>query len=335
MYCGKCGEQITEAQEYCGKCGAPVAVESAGAASASQLVADAGIASAKKSRRPIYIAVCIGVLVIAACIALFFWFQADQEDKRVHSMHAVTVELPDMGIDQGGTTIPIAVTGEDADGAFIDETAFLSTGTSPIELMQGSYTVAFPSCVMTAAGDLYTPPTATFEIIVPDDLANGEAFTQVVDASDGLVFTKVEPIDVTDEQIQQAFDYLMRDPEMEAQAEELRQLVVAKREEAIEAKRAQEEEERLAAERQRAAEEAAAKEAQERAYIQTAAAGLNVPLGKPGITYKIDDKTSYWQGVGIYTRYVEFFENGNLVASGYCDADTGEPGHTLMPYVNR
>ncbi|HJG37078.1 zinc ribbon domain-containing protein [Enorma phocaeensis] len=67
----------------------------------------------------------------------------------------------------------------------------------------------------------------------------------------------------------------------------------------------------------------------EAAFVANAREGLWVP-DDPAITYAIYEP-SYWEGTGTWVTLIEFYEDGELVASAYC-ADDGTPVRSMYAY---
>ena len=203
------------------------------------------------------------------------------EWERTHAtlVTRIRVEAPDF--DDNSTGIPVQVVGTDLDGNEVDEIQFMRPGSTQVAMLQGSYDLTFPGGYLTGGGQVAKSQGATAHVDVfvegegsagdagnPSGSTTGSA-SAGSDASAGsagsspsqssgasaqggsepaatveqpVVYVLIDPLDVTDEDIADVVTWVGQDPEDNGKAEQLRQNVTAKREEAIAEKKRQEEE---------------------------------------------------------------------------------------------
>lgn len=117
--------------------------------------------------------------------------------------HPIVFTVEADGYSDSDGKIPIAVTGTDADGNFVDATAYIDCNGEGLSLAAGTYTVTVIESPLCANGLFFEPPTDSWTIKVSSDLASGES----VEASPTMKFTKVDPSTVSSSAITTAYKY--------------------------------------------------------------------------------------------------------------------------------
>ena len=211
--------------------------------------------------------------------------QAKWERAHATLITKVPIEAPDF--DDNSTSIPVQIVGTDLDGNEVNEVQFMRPSSTQVTMLQGSYDLTFPGGYLTGGGQVAKSQGATahVDVFVEDvgdasdagnpsgsaggstsagstassnSSANSSSQSSDVSSQNGdepaatveqpVVYVLVNPLDVTDEDIADVVRWVEQDPEDNGKAEQLRQGVMVKRDEAIAEKKRQEEE---AAERAR------------------------------------------------------------------------------------
>lgn len=198
----------------------------------------------RKSHRTAIIAGAIAAaLVCGGGVGGVIWWQGEQariaEEARIaaeeqaayeaaHQKYPIQLTIQCEGLDTAtGTMIPLHVTGTDFEGNEVDELFFTDQNSTDVELMQGDYVFEVPASPIAADGTIYdvAAPTASgLGGAVHDD---GTFETQNV-----LILEPIDAVDVTDEQIEAAYDMAVQGGC--ENADELRDAAIARRDEAVE-----------------------------------------------------------------------------------------------------
>ena len=242
------------------------------AANQAQAAASQAPAAAKRGRkRGAIIAIVVAVVVVCAGVGIGVWWKMDQDAKaaaaqaeweRAHMMLDTSITSLDApGFDEGATAIPVQVKGTDLDGNQVDELQFLHPSSPQVQTKQGSYDLTFPGGYFTSDGRAVKAPGTTVHVEPAIDKAtSGDSSTSASSSSaektvassrnvdEPIAFTPIEPLDATDEDIEEIAKWGAQDPDDAGKASQLKSAVITKREEAIAEKKRQEEE---AAERAR------------------------------------------------------------------------------------
>ena len=128
--------------------------------------------------------------------------QAAAEAKvNAHTMMSVKIGVSAPGLkSQSGTKIPVEVSGQDADGTAVSETAYVDERGRGLKLLPGDYTLSIAASPIAADGTIYKVPTTKAQVSVKTD--GQDLSTQ---ASFKLKVPSAET--VTDEQIASAAKY--------------------------------------------------------------------------------------------------------------------------------
>ena len=204
------------------------------------------------------------VLVVVALVAAIaaaggvVWWKSEQDRQAAaqaaqaawdaaHAERSVHLTIVAPGYTSAATRIPLEVTGTDLDGGAVTRTEYVGVDDSSISLQQGSYEIRVTASPILEDGSLYSLPEGPVGVTVGDDdeaTADGTIELAAVD----------DPASVTDEQIAAAKAAAEADPQDDGRAESLAQSAVARRDDAVAAKKAAEEEKAAAEEAARQAE---------------------------------------------------------------------------------
>lgn len=304
MYCTEYGAENEEGAEFCTNCGAPLTdgidAMTAGATAAMPAAAPAGLTAPAEApaaasprvgekpatRRAVAIALLAAVVIAAGGGAGYYFgvYRADQERiaqeqadyEAKHSEHAVTLGVMGGGWDtsEGASKLPVSVTGTDVDGNRVNMTAFVESDGKGLKLVQGPYELGLAGSPLGHDGTVWATPCTTFGLKLDSSLEKD----QEVDASSGEAIklgNKIDPIDVTDEQLDTAEKLAMQGGcDSETTAKALASAARSSRDAAVSAKQAKD-----AAEAQKRAEQEAKKAKDEAAHAQRNAASSGAPNG--------------------------------------------------------
>lgn len=198
----------------------------------------------RKSHRTAIIAGTIAAaLVCGGGVGGVIWWQGEQariaEEARIaaeeqaayeaaHQKYPIQLTIQCEGLDTAtGTMIPLHVTGTDFEGNEVDELFFTDQNSTDVELMQGDYVFEVPASPIAADGTIYDVAAPTASGLGGAVHEDGTFETQNV-----LILEPIDAVDVTDEQIEAAYDMAVQGGC--ENADELRDAAIARRDEAIE-----------------------------------------------------------------------------------------------------
>lgn len=304
---------------------------------------DAPQGAAAKSSKNVIIAIVIVTVAVLAAIAIIVGAYLHNVDQQNHRTYTVDVQISAEGYDPAtASPIPVHVEGTDFEDNTVSSNFLIAAdGTEPLELMRGTYTLTVMGSPILADGTLYqAPETAVSVTVAMPEGGNADSVTTTV--SDTLTFSKLDPLTITDDQINAAHNALTAAGFDTAQADTFKAAAIAARDTAVqqeeERKRAEEEarlkaEEEARAKAEAEAQAAAEAEAERLARLEANARELLGVPDDPSITCEIDPNTSYWEGVGKEVQRVVFYENGEECASGYFILPDGaDGGRTFNAY---
>ena len=199
-----------------------------------------------KKRMGTGIKVAIGVAVAAVLAAgggagYYFGIYKPEQERlaqeaydAAHSMHAVTIAVKAEGWDtaSGATRLPVHVTGTDLDGKDVDSLQFVDSDGKGIALAQGSYKLTVFASPIAADGTIYMVPDTTVEVAIDSDARKDQTYD--ISSDHGFELAPIDPAQVTDDQINGAYDYASKDKEQDSSAlDNLKDAATAKRDEAV------------------------------------------------------------------------------------------------------
>ena len=293
MKCSNCGANIPEGSKFCRECGATAmdptqalaqVAEATGAGVTQPTVAydslGAGYvtpdteADQPKRKNGKLIALVAALLVVALAIGGFFAANSCTKDlpapeppisEPAIGTTQVSFSVNAAYYDEPGSRLPVQITGTTVEGETVNKTIYITvnstTVTETIELEDGTYAYEATGSPISANGLIYE----FADIQGGFTLTAGEGNVDVQPAIE-VELTPIDPVEVTDEQIEAAVEAAAADEECADIAEELGAVATQLRDEYVKA--AEEEAARVAAEeaaRQAAEEEAARKAAEEEA----------------------------------------------------------------------
>ncbi len=278
MFCRNCGEAAKDADVYCRACGAalnpeeelgqsavtpenltPETTTSEASAPASE---NETAAHTKKPHRGRIVAILAAAIVALLAIGAAFVFLHGNGQNQTHTMYFHLNSDVDYGKDD--SPIPVRVHGVQSSGEDYDTVEFVTADDEAIEVPTGSYVFTIAASPLMSTGELLDVTGQDYQVYVESDTDE-----ETIETSTLAV---IDPADVTDEMLEQAHEYALQSGF--EQADDLYDLAVQTRDEAVAERVAAEEEAARQAEeeaaRQAAEEEAARQAAEEEAARQAA-----------------------------------------------------------------
>ena len=246
----------------------------------------------RRGRRPVVLVVVALVAAIAAAGGVVWW--KSEQDRQAaaqaaqaawdaaHAERSVHLTIVAPGYTSAATRIPLEVTGTDLDGDAVTRTEYVGADDPSISLQQGSYEIRVTASPILEDGSLYSLPEGPVGVTVGDDdeaTADGTIELAAVD----------DPASVTDEQIAAAKAAAEADPQDDGRAESLAQSAVARRDDAVAAKKAAEEEKAAAEEAARQAEAQATQDKRQEVAKDFAVAYETTAVSPSGSYTSTDD----------------------------------------------
>ena len=259
---------------------APQAAQQASAAAA----AAGGTGRQKQGRRTAIIAAAVAVVLIVVVVAAAAWTsRANREasDAAQHADRHVTFALDAPDYDEAkDSPIPVRVSGTDLDGAQVDRVYYITPKNATIGLQQGSYTASVVASPLLSEGTLYKVPEELIDVQIRDkDLSGGDL---------NWTFEKMEPLDITDEQLDSSYEYALDSGMQKDRADALYDAVSSARQSALDEQAAD----------QQAAADSAAAQADALAEEEARANARNFDDG-----YVALNVPDFWQGNFTSTTY--------------------------------
>ncbi|MCQ2751553.1 MAG: hypothetical protein MJ189_00360 [Coriobacteriales bacterium] len=201
----------------------------------------------KKKKKTVIICICvIAAILIVAGFMFFIWFQ----NKQLHEPHFIEIQVELDDFDQDNSSrIPIEVKGKDLDNKEVNEVKYMSSKDGGFALCKGEYSLSFPASPLCKNGSIYACPGNTCDLKVEESLKAGEKC--VVLAEQKFTYTKKNCLEVSDEEINVAYEYAKSDKNCPINADECKEATVKVRDDAVTAEKeriAKEEEEKRKAE---------------------------------------------------------------------------------------
>ena len=259
---------------------APSAAQQASAAAAA-----AGTTSQQvQGRRTAIIAAIIAAVLIVVVVAAAAWTSRANREATETAEHAdryVTFALDAPGYAEGkDSPIPVRISGTNLDGAQVDRVYYITPKNPTIGVQQGSYTASVPASPLLSSGTLYEVPQDLIDVQIREkDLSGGDL---------NWTFTEMEPVDITDEQLDAAYENALASGMQTDKVDALREGVVSARQSALDKQAAD----------QQAAADAAAAQADSMAQEEARANARNFDDG-----YVALDVPDFWQGNITYDSY--------------------------------
>lgn len=145
---------------------------------------------------------------------------------------AVTVAVGAAGLDDGGSAIPVSVSGTSALGEPVSQTCYVGADGGGVAVAAGTYDLVVSASPIAADGTLYQVPANPLPLVVPEAAEPGAPLDLSGDVAISL--EPIEAADVTDQQLQQALAAARAGgcPSQE-RARELYETAVARRDQAV------------------------------------------------------------------------------------------------------
>lgn len=211
-------------------------------------------ANAPKKKDPRKIAAIVaGVIVAIAVVGGGTWAfinyqhqqqeaaeqaQREKEEAIAKAEHVVVIKVSGNGWDTsaGASRLPVHVEGIDSKGEKVDEVQYATSDGRGVNLRQGNYVLSVPASPIAADGTVFSVSNTQVEVSFTAKDEEGSE----IDATGrgGFELTPVDALDVTDEQINKAYEYASKDTtEGAPDADALKAAATKRRDDAVAAKK--------------------------------------------------------------------------------------------------